>query len=316
MKNLIRFVIWNTLTTKTISLLRRTSLLGGVKSTVEIFYIPYRLWILEKIILNKINNINSWHYYCLILSMIKLFQESEMKKLIYYLFNSINIPNRLIRQKGRPTSSLVTRVFATVFCLCVVVPAEATLISRLGGAAAYDDVLGITWITDANFSGLDTWDNQVAWADSLVYLGFDDWRLASVSVSAGLPTGTTTNVVRCDPAWVTELECRDNELAYMYYYNLGGNLSDDLTGTQVVGDVTLFDIQDRYWSGTDRDTNLAWDYFFNVGLHQGDTKFAWRFNAWAVRSGDVGSSVPVPSAIALMGLGLFGLVVMRRKVRK
>ena len=39
------------------------------------------------------------------------------------------------------------------------VSANAALVSRLGGAAAYDTVLDITWVTDASLSGANTWDN-------------------------------------------------------------------------------------------------------------------------------------------------------------
>ena len=41
--------------------------------------------------------------------------------------------------------------------------AQATLIDR-GDGFIYDTVQDITWTQDANISGYDTWDNQVAWA--------------------------------------------------------------------------------------------------------------------------------------------------------
>ncbi|HBE93513.1 MAG TPA: hypothetical protein DDW55_13730, partial [Gammaproteobacteria bacterium] len=137
---------------------------------------------------------------------------------------------------------------ATVFTL-VTVSANAALFSRLGGQAAYDDVLNITWTTNAALSGADTWNNQVAWASNLDYLGFDDWRLASMSVAAGLPTGTTAAPIDCRTA--TELACRDNELGYMFYQNLGGSFGDNLQGNHTVGDVTLISVLNGYWSGTD-----------------------------------------------------------------
>lgn len=58
--------------------------------------------------------------------------------------------------------SHITRVLVSVCCLCVVASAEATLLTRLGGAAAYDDVLDITWVTNAALSGRGTWDAQIA----------------------------------------------------------------------------------------------------------------------------------------------------------
>ena len=70
---------------------------------------------------------------------------------------------------------------------------NAAVLTRLGGAAAYDDVLDITWVTTADLSnqqlgGIATWQQQVDWAAGLDYLGFDDWRLSSMSMS--VPTST------------------------------------------------------------------------------------------------------------------------------
>jgi hypothetical protein len=184
----------------------------------------------------------------------------------------------------------------TVLFTFVTISANAALVGRLpatpGGTdyqVAYDDVLDITWATDAALSGLATWNSLIAWANGLEYLGFDDWRLASISVAAGLPSGTTTSVVNCDMA--TELACRDNELGYMYYQNLGGSFLDELTGNQTVGDVTLMNIQSLHWSGTEIDSVSAWLFSFNGGAQGLNDKHINRYG-WAVRSGDV---VPVPS---------------------
>ena len=192
----------------------------------------------------------------------------------------------------------------------VTLSSHAALISRLGGAAAYDDVLDITWATNASLSGPDTRAHQEAWASSLDYLGFDDWRLASMSVAAGLPTGTTTSVVDCSTA--TELACRDNELGYMFYENLGGNILGTLTGNQVVDGVTLTNIQSYYWSGTEFDSNFTWTFFFFSGDQGSIDHFS--MYGWAVRSGDV-SAVPVPAGIWLFGSGLLGLIGISRRQR-
>jgi hypothetical protein len=205
---------------------------------------------------------------------------------------------------------LIGALSAAVFCI-VSLSSHATLLSRLGGQAAYDDALGITWVTNASLSGLKTWDNQVAWADGLDFLGFNDWRLASMSVAAGLPTGSTTSVVDCSSA--TELACRDNELGYMFYQNMGGSLFDDNTENQTVDGVLLSNVQTRYWSGNEFNSDDIWVFRFTAGdqfrANEGNSVYGW-----AVRSGDVGA-VPVPAAVWLFGSGLIGLLGLARRKR-
>ena len=136
--------------------------------------------------------------------------------------------------------SRITGALSAVLFTFITVSANAALVSRLGGDAAYDNVLNITWLTDADLSSTGTWQNQLDWVADLNtanHLGFNDWRLASVSVTAGLPTGTTTSVVDCSSA--TELACRDNELGYMYWENMGG------TGSVKTGDQLVDGAPDR-----------------------------------------------------------------------
>ena len=71
------------------------------------------------------------------------------------------------------------QVMVAVGCLTASGISDATLLSRLGGAAAYDDVLDITWVTNAGLSneqlgGTLNWQQHVDWAADLDYLGFDD----------------------------------------------------------------------------------------------------------------------------------------------
>ncbi len=198
------------------------------------------------------------------------------------------------------TAVLVASVLASV----IAGTAQAALESRLGGQAAYDTVLDITWVTNASLSGLNSWDNQVAWASNLNYLGFDDWRLASVSA---LPI--TRSAPNCQND--SELACRDNELGYMFYYNIGASNGDNLTGNQTVGDVTLTNITNVIWSGTEWDSDDAWSYWFAYGGTGNSFKQA-PFPGWAVRDGDV-SPVPIPAAAWLFGSGIIGLLGWSRR---
>ena len=164
-------------------------------------------------------------------------------------------------------SRLLNSVTAGICFLTIATVADAELHPRLGGAAAYDDALNITWLTDAALSGNTTWANQLAWVDSLNssnHLGFDGWRLASMSIAAGLPTGTASSVVDCSTIWPPL--CQDNELGYMFYHNLGGSSGNDLTGNQTVGDVTLTNIQSVYWSATESGITNSWMYHFDIGF--------------------------------------------------
>jgi hypothetical protein len=205
-------------------------------------------------------------------------------------------------------------------CLLLSSTAQATLLSRLGGAAAYDDVLDITWLTDASALGTGTWQQQVDAAAALDTLGFDDWRLSYASVAAGAgPITSLTTGFSCtgDDSAADELACRDNEMAYMFYYNLDGAQGSNQTGSKTVGvgvdAVTLNGIQSFYWSGTEFNFRDAWGFFFNNGSQDSGPK-DFNLSGWAVRSGDV-VGVPEPGTMLLMAasLGLFGF---RRSQRR
>jgi len=203
----------------------------------------------------------------------------------------------------------------------VVGSASATLLDR-GPDLVYDDVLDITWTRQAGDGVGRNWANSVAWADALVFGGFSDWRLPWASVSAGAgPIPTLPQGQPCTGAGgADEVACRDNEMAYMFYYNLGGNLFDDKTGSQTaLGGEVLTGIRTFYWSGTEFDSDFAYGVFFGGGTQNLGNKLtgeeSGELSAWAVRPGDV-AAAPEPTSVLLVGVGALALGWSRRRGRQ
>ena len=172
-----------------------------------------------------------------------------------------------------------------------------------GEGFIYDDVLDITWTQDANINGLDTWDNQVAWAAGYsqthtVYGTFDDWRLPSMDVNGD---NTFETFVDCSSA--SEVACRDNEYGYLFWqYGITESSPGDFTNVQ----------PQLYYSGTELapNTNYAWYFGFYEGNQRISNKSNGRY-AFAVRDGDI-AAIPEPSTALLFGVGLLGLAGRRR----
>jgi hypothetical protein len=111
------------------------------------------------------------------------------------------------------------RVFALITAIGSPLTASAALIDR-GNGLIYDNNLNITWLANANAGagsafdngdsasdGKMTWDNALAWANQLIYGGYDDWRLPS-AVTKG-------ESVPC------QYSCNGGELGHLYYDDLG-----------------------------------------------------------------------------------------------
>lgn len=222
--------------------------------------------------------------------------------------------------------------------------ANATLISRLGGQAVYDTDLDITWIADANLAasnvfGLDPNDPTtrinpdgamnwfVAYYDWLPalnadggtgYLGFNDWRLPA-TLQPDLTCST-----RFSSLGSIGSGCTGSEMGHLFYEELGG-----AAGVSILDsgdpDLALFQNLEALgnvlgiWSDTcciippgGIPNDFAYYFLFDSGTDSGQQNAGPKLNPnglwipWAVRDGDV-LSVPEPSTLVLMGIGVIGL---------
>lgn len=210
--------------------------------------------------------------------------------------------------------------------------AQAALLDR-GGGMIYDTDLNITWLSDANYAvtsgyaaanardngtsakdnivadGRMGWEAAVAWADQLVFGGFEDWRLPTALNADG--SGPCSGV-----------NCTGSEMGHLFYNELGGNAGESILNTtgdaaQEIANLALFtNVQWVYWSGTAYapfPADLAWDFFTQDGFQDFGPQFGGLY-AWAVRPGDV-AAVPEPSSLMLAVLALAGIGAARRRGR-
>lgn len=245
----------------------------------------------------------------------------------------------------------------TMYAACVVgiataaagASAQAALIDR-GNGLIYDSTLNITWLQDVTYGytsgGLSdtiaSFQDANAWAKSLVYDGISGWRLPTLSPVDGVAfasvdpgaayngssdygfnigyPGTAGDAPAVNPGFT------GNELAYMFYVNLG-NLAQFMTdgterpGTEgvdwglvntsfkdaITGQTVSFqnlqytDVLSGFWTNTavPANTDYAWAFLFR-GFNDAAYQPGYWAGAWAVHEGDVA---------ALLGPGISDPIV-------
>jgi hypothetical protein len=140
-----------------------------------------------------------------------------------------------------------------------------------GDGTVTDIDTGLMWMKDANYaytSGYDDdgkmlWDDAMAWADGLIFAGYDDWRLPSAYNSDGSSPCLGFN-------------CFDSEMGHLRY----------IEGVSPWTPKVFINVPNDsfHFSSTEYDLNstLVWTFEFSANIQTTATK-DWPRYAWATR---------------------------------
>ena len=173
-----------------------------------------------------------------------------------------------IISKGKTMKNIIIIAISLFFLIAPSI--NAALIDN-GDGTITDTDTNLMWLKDASYAvtseyyavdanGYMNWDDAVEWADTLVYGGYNDWRL---------PTA--------DPSCGTAGNCDESEMGHLYHI-------EDITSETGHYDPFIYLQGGAYWSGTTyaANTNYAWYFRFGNGWQQNKLKTGTG-QAWAVR---------------------------------
>ena len=208
------------------------------------------------------------------------------------------------------------------FCVftCITTSSNAALIDR-GGGLIYDSDQDLTWTQNAGMTGLLKWDQANAWAENLVFGGFDDWRLPTTTqLDDPTCSGDVRSVGVFKLFFEHRLDCLGGEMERLtaagdpwnnpLFVNVGNTRYWTATPYRDGIDPCIYypdyDVPCNISGDTGVRTGFYWQWGFQgfdgfngpaykTTLAGGNSRYAW-----AVRDGDVGAP-PLPGDINFDG---------------
>ncbi|MDL2124708.1 MAG: PEP-CTERM sorting domain-containing protein [Deltaproteobacteria bacterium] len=220
-------------------------------------------------------------------------------------------------------------LYTVLLCFVMVTVAYATLVVRgtdsVGNQLIYDTDLDVTWYDYAK--SFSNWYTQKVWADTLTinFEGniYNDWRLPSTvdGVEFSHYKGPETDG---SYTYTSGYNLYNSEMGHLFYIGLGNQGHLDTAGNYVgdgnwgLNNTDSFQnlINCTYWSGTEftysGSRTYAWLFDFTNGT-QSTTRDLYSMCTIAACHGDVAAPVPEPCTMLLLGIGIAGLGLYRRK---